>query len=258
MNRQQRLLGALRLEVFRSASLPIWSALCVVLGAAVIARVHFEIPWLHTMGDPASVAGWPFYLGFVSNVGALLWTAAASIFLFSFCVHRSSGGDTEWGRFLLCSGLFVGLLGLDDLFMLHEQVFPNYLSISQSLVVASYAGLAALYVARFAAVIAQTAYPVFVAAIAMLAASATLDQIHDHFSIAFGVAGFFEDAAKLLGIGTWLSYAIHTSAALLRREHSVPTHPAGEVWLKEFDLADGVRRAFGHFFRRDRSSISSN
>jgi len=235
MKHQQRVFAALRLEVFRSASLPIWAALGVVLGAAVIARVHFEIPFHHTMGDPANVTGWPFYLGFVSNVGALLWAAAASIFLFSFYVHRSSGGDAEWGRFLLCSGLFVGLLGLDDLFMLHEQVFPNYLSVSQSLVVASYAGLAALYVARFAALIAQTAYPVFVAAIAMLAASAALDQIQDHFSIAFTGAGFCEDAAKLLGIGTWLSYAIHTSAALLRGEYAALHAPA-----RRAELASGL------------------
>jgi hypothetical protein len=220
MNRQQQIVAALRLEVFRSASLPIWAVLCVVLGAAIIARVHFEIPFRHTMGDPANVTGWPFYLGFVSNVGALLWAAAASIFLFSFYVHRSRGGDAQWGGFLLCSGLFVGLLGLDDLFMLHDEVFPDYLSIGQSLVVASYAALASLYVARFASVIAQTAYPVFVAAMGMLAASAALDQIQDFFPTTLTGRDFCEDAAKLLGIGTWLSYAIHTSAAVLRREQA--------------------------------------
>ena len=227
MKRQQRVSGALHVAVFRSASLPIWAALGVVLGAAVTARVHFDIPWQHIIGDPAAVTGSPFYVGFVSNVGALLWAAGATIFLFSFHVHRSRGGDAEWGRFLLCSGLFVGLLGLDDLFMLHEEAFPEYLSISQLLVVASYAGLAALYVARFAAVIAQTAYPVFVVAIAMLAASVALDQIQDHFSIAFVGSAFCEDAAKLLGIGTWLSYAMHTSAALLRGEYAV-LHTARE------------------------------
>jgi len=220
MNRQPLVFGALRLEVFRSASLPIWAALCVVLGAAAMARVHFDIPWRHIMGDPAAVTGWPFYLGFISNVGALLWAAGASIFLFSFWVYRSSGGEPEGRRFLLCSGLFVGLLGLDDLFMLHDQVFPNYLSISQSLVVGSYGVLASLYVVRFAAVIAQTAYPVFVAAMAMLAASVGLDQMQDLFSIAFVGKGFWEDAAKLLGIGTWLSYAVHTCSALLRGERA--------------------------------------
>ena len=221
MKSQQRVFGALRLEVFRSASLPIWAALGVVLGAAVIARVYLDIPWRHMMGDPAAVTGSPFYVGFVSNVGALLWAAAASIFMFTSYVHRSRGGDAEWGRFLLCSGLFVGILGLDDLFMLHEEVFPKYLSIGQLLVVASYGGLAALYVTRFALVIERTAYPVLVAALAMLAVSVALDQIEDLFSIALVGRGFWEDAAKLLGIGTWLSYAIHTSAALLRGEYPV-------------------------------------
>lgn len=173
------------------------------------------------MGDPAAVRGRPFYLGFVSNVGAVLWAAAASVFLFSGWVHRSAGGDAQWGRFLLCSGLFVGLLGLDDLFMLHDQVFPNYLAIKQLVVVAGCAVLALLYVAHFAPVLRQTAYPVFAAAMAMLAASAALDQVQDHFPIEFLGRGFLEDALKLLGIGTWLSYAIHTSAALLGRPSSV-------------------------------------
>jgi hypothetical protein len=75
-------------------------------------------------------------------------------------------------------------------------------------------------VARFASVIAQTAYPVFVAAMGMLAASAALDQIQDFFPTTLTGRGFCEDAAKLLGIGTWLSYAIHTCAALLRREQA--------------------------------------
>ncbi|HEV3011089.1 MAG TPA: hypothetical protein VGX52_18850 [Burkholderiales bacterium] len=204
--------------------LPACVALCV-LGAAVIARACFGIPWRHMMGDPAAITGWPFYLGFVSNAGALLWAAGASIFLFSYYVHRTSGGDAQWGRFLLCSALFVGLLGLDDMFMLHDEVIPDYTPISQTLVVASYAGLAALYVVRFAPLIAQTAYPVFVAAIALLAFSAGIDQIQDRISIVMLGKGFWEDAAKLLGIATWLSYAVHTSAAVLRRERAPAVEP---------------------------------
>lgn len=217
MNSQLRHFRGLHLDAFRSASLPIWAALCAVLGAAVIAKVRFGIPWGHVMGDPAVVTGWPFYLGFVSNVGAVLWAAAASIFLFTYYVHRSNHGDAEWGRFLLCSGVFVSVLGFDDLFMLHDQVFPDYLSISQPLVIGSYAVLALIYVARFAPILLQTAYPVFLAAMGMLAFSVALDQLQDHLSFAFFGSGFFEDAAKLLGIGTWLSYAGHTSARLLGR-----------------------------------------
>lgn len=208
--------------------LPILAALGAVLGAALVARAWFGIPLKHMMGDPAAVAGWPFYLGLVSNVGGILWTAAASIFLFSFRVQRASGGNAEHARFLLCSGLFVGVLGLDDFFMLHEDVLPKYFAIGQWLVVGSYGLAAALYVVRFASVIAQGAYPVFVAAVAMLAASVALDQIQDRFSIAFAGIGFCEDAAKLLGIGLWLIYAIDTSAALLmaaQGRHAAPEEP---------------------------------
>jgi hypothetical protein len=216
----------------RLAWLPIGVALGI-LGAAVIARACFDIPWREVMADPAAVTGRPFYLGFVSNVGALLWAAGASIFLFSYHVHRTSGHDAEWGRFLLCSGLFVGLLGVDDMFMLHDYAIPRYTPISQTLVVASYAGLAALYTIRFAPLIAQTAYPVFVAAMAMLAFSAGLDQIQDRFSIAMFGKGFWEDAAKLLGIATWLSYAVQTSAAVLRRERAPAPEP---VWAARTNL----------------------
>ena len=48
----------------------------------------------------------------------------------------------------------------------------------------------------------------------LLAASATLDQLSDNFSISFRGEPFCEDAAKLLGIGAWMSYAIHTAAAV--------------------------------------------
>ena len=209
---------SLQLDVFRAITLPIWVVLCTVLGAAFFGRLQFGIPWQVMMGDPASATGAPFYLGFVSNVGAMLWASAASVFLFGFRVHRSSsGGDSEWGRFLLYSGVFVGVLGSDDLFMLHDQVFPDYLSVDQSLVIATYAVLALLYAMRFASLIAQTAYPVLIAAMGLLAVSVTLDQLSDNFSMSFRGEPFCEDAAKLLGIGAWLSYAIHTAAAAPRQ-----------------------------------------
>lgn len=210
------LVTSLRLDVFRAITLPIWVVLWTVLGVAVFGRLQFGIPWQVMMGDPAAATGAPFYLGFVSNVGAMLWASAASVFLFGFRVHRSSS-DLEWGRFLLYSGVFVGVLGIDDLFMLHDQVFPDYLSVDQSLVIATYAVLALLYAMRFATLIAQTAYPVLIAAMGLLAASATLDQLSDNFSMSFRGEPFCEDAAKLLGIGAWLSYAIHTAAAAPRQ-----------------------------------------
>lgn len=182
-----------------------------VLGLAVFARLAFAIPWNHLLGDPATAMGAPFYIGFVSNVGVVLWAATASIFLFSYRLLGRRGGEAEWRRFLLCSGLFVGWLGLDDLFLLHDHFFPDVLSISQPVIVGAYAMLALLYLWRFAPLIYRTDFLILLAAFCLLATSLALDQ----FPIPLLGRDLWEDAAKLLGIGAWLSYAVHTSIAVL-------------------------------------------
>jgi hypothetical protein len=210
----RRVVQALRLDVFYSTTVPIWSVLCVVLGGVVAAKMYYLIPLSVLMGDPAGVTGRPFYLGFVSNVGVVLWASTASIFLFAFGLHRRHG-EEEWRRFLLSSGLIVALLGLDDLFMLHDGVFRDYLSIPQPLVMAGYVLLLLLYLTRFASLLLRTAYPILIAALGLLGISLALDQIHDLLGTALAGRLLWEDGSKLLGIGAWLSYAIHTSASLL-------------------------------------------
>lgn len=210
---------ALRFDVFRGVSSPIWIVLGFVLGAAIFAKVRLDIPWYFLMGDPATATGWPFFVGFVSNVGVVMWAAIATLFLFRHHLERASRGPSEWSRFLLWSGLFTAALGLDDLFLLHDQALPEYLSISQPLVVGVYVVACLAYLLRFARQIARTAYPVFFVALGLLAVSLALDQVLDHWSIHVPASGFLEDAAKLFGIGTWLSYALHTCAALALPAH---------------------------------------
>lgn len=215
----QRLSRALRLDVFLTLSAPLWALVGALLSSIVVAKLFFDVPFHYTMNDPATASGERFYLGVASNVGALLWAANASILFFSYALYRRVGGDRETGRFLLCSGLFVALLAVDDVFLLHEVVFPDHLGVPQSLVVVSYGAIAVLYVARFALVLSQTAYPVAVVALGLLGLSAGFDQLRDLVS-AIEIPGelIWEDAAKLFGIGTWLSYSIHTGTALLLSE----------------------------------------
>jgi hypothetical protein len=211
------------LDVARRVSLPIWIALGAALAAAVLVKVRMDVPWYFVMGDPATTTRSPFFLGFISNVGALAWTATATVFLFRHFLERTVAGPSAWSRFLLCSGLFVALLGLDDLFLIHDQVVPDYLSASQGAVVAAYAAAGCAYLGVFRHQIALTAYPVLFAAFALLAISVGLDQLQDRWSIYLPASGFLEDAAKLLGVGTWLSYALHTCATLpvpRRSEHA--------------------------------------
>ena len=72
--------------------------------------------------DPIMVAGGEqseFYLGLFSNLGVVLWTAAAAICLFA-ASEMSAAPDRQARQLLLYAGLFTLLLMLDDLFMLHE------------------------------------------------------------------------------------------------------------------------------------------
>ena len=210
-----RLARLLRLDVFRSTTAPVWAVIGAILVGVAAAKAYLGIPLRVLMGDPAGVTGRPFYLGLVSNVGVLLWTSTASIFLFTSSLQRRAG-DEEWRRYLLWSGLFVAWLGLDDLFMLHDGVFRDELSIPQPLVMGTYVVLVFVYLARFAPQIVRTAYPVLLAAFGLLGTSMALDQIYDQFHVGLPARLLWEDGSKVLGIGAWLSYAIHTSAAILR------------------------------------------
>ena len=186
-----------------------------LLGAVAFARARDGIPWAHLLGDPATALEAPFYIGLVSNVGVLLWAATASVFLFGWALLRRRGGDVEWRGFLLYSGVFVAWLCLDDLFLLHDVVFPDVLGIPQPAVAAAYAALALAYLACFAPLVLRTDFLVLVLAFGLLAASLALDQLHAVRELLPIAAALWEDAAKLLGIGAWLSYGIATTVAVL-------------------------------------------
>jgi hypothetical protein len=187
---------------------PIWAVLAALLAAAVAVKVRTDVPWHHVMGDPATTTGWPFWVGFISNAGAIVWAATSAIFF----VARRLERDAVRHRFLLASGLFVAMLGVDDLFLLHEQAFPGLLGVPQTAVLAAYAVLAIAYAWTFRAQILATPYPLFLLAAVLLGTSVALDQLMDRFEIYLPASGFLEDACKLLGIGAWLAYAWRTAA----------------------------------------------
>ena len=208
--RARMALGGERLRAgLISTLVPIWAVLGALLAAAVAVKVRTDVPWHHVMGDPATTTGWPFWVGFISNAGAILWAATGAIFIVARRLERSAGAR---GRFLLASGLFVAMLGVDDLFLLHEQAFPGLLGVPQTAVLAAYAVLAIAYAWTFRAQIMATPYPLLLIAAALLGTSVALDQLMDRFEIYLPASGFLEDACKLLGIGAWLAYAWRTAA----------------------------------------------
>ena len=78
--------------------------------------------------DLAQTCGYPIGVGMISNIGILLWGAAASICLFT---TFSENINSDISKLLLLGGAFSGLLCIDDFFLLHDRyIGPDFLNLT--------------------------------------------------------------------------------------------------------------------------------
>lgn len=160
-----------------------------------------EVPIGNLTRDPSAVMGAPFHTGILSQTGIFFWSASAAICIFTAKVISKYPDSFKLKRFLIVSGLLTMLLGLDDIFLLHESVFPS-LGIHEKVVYATYAGLVLFYLSKFYRVILDTKYIFLVMALGFFA----LSVIFDKSSIPGIDPYLLEDGAKIIGIVSWLFY----------------------------------------------------
>lgn len=192
------------------------SALPLAITALLVGGVLFLHRWKGVpigdlTGDPAAVGGHPIYIGFLSQAGLFLWSAAAAICLFTASTLSRHQRLFDTRRFLFASGLLTVLLGLDDAFLLHESLFPR-LGVPEKIVYSGYAAVVLVWLVRFRAAIRHSEYGVLGLALACFGTSLTLDVLEP----AVGLDRFlFEDGAKFAGIVSWLTYFVSTAALAL-------------------------------------------
>jgi len=174
----------------------------LALGGLALVRKFTGIPLPVFMEDPAATMETPFYVGIVSNVGILLWCASAAICFFCAAILLRDKDDRNRQTFFFCSGLMLSLLLLDDLFMMHESILPDYLGIPQNLVQASYVAMALLYVWRFWKMIFNAHHTMLFLAFGLLGFSVLCDVVP--FRVTAHL--LFEEGSKLLGITSFLIY----------------------------------------------------
>lgn len=139
------------------------------------------------------------------------WYASAAICLFSARVLSTQTGNLKIKPFLLVSGLLALILGLDDAFLLHEEVIPRFLGVPEEAVYVIYVGFVLFYLVIFYPVIRKTEYVLLIMAFVFFGVSVSLDFFEPP-----GIDPFlFEDAAKLVGLVSWLAYFFRTSALSL-------------------------------------------
>ena len=159
-----------------------------------------------------------FYRGALSNIGILLWWTSTSVCAFAAFLFRFKKPGWSSGRvFLVYMTVFTGLLALDDLFMLHEEVLPVRLGVSELALYAVYGVLAAGFIG-FIQILLETDFLLLGLAFGFFAFSVLTDQgmLGFLFNIRGGAELVAEDLSKMLGIVCWVVFSLRTAVQLLR------------------------------------------
>jgi len=144
--------------------------------------------------------------GVQSNLGVLVWWAAASVSFFSAAILHQRQGDGTSRSFLLWSGIVTAVLALDDFFMFHDELAPRHLRTDQNLVQLGIVALAAWHLFRFRHHILCCDTRHLLLSMVFFGASLTIDSFQESWSSPLRI--FFEDGFKLLGIVSWSAYIV--------------------------------------------------
>lgn len=178
-------------------------ALAVVAGLAL----YSEHPRSDFTRDTAAVARLPPYVGLLSNLGMLVWTASAVLALTTAALLLRAGRRDEVSGFFTVLGLLTCLLLGDDLFMLHEWVLP-YLGLPGDSLLAVQACALLYLLYRFRAVYLEANLLFLGSALAGFGAGVMVDAIPvgvlpAHFLL--------EDGCKFFGIVNWLAFTVQSA-----------------------------------------------
>jgi hypothetical protein len=186
--------------------------LAILVAVAIVSAVSGIPPGKFTR-DPAALMDAHPLLGAISNLGIMLWSAAAAIVLFTAGVLRRKAWDRELIGYLVASGAITLLLGFDDLFMLHEELLPRYFHAPETLVYLVYIALVLSWLVRFRELILHTDYLLLAAALGFFTVSVAMDRFPDAWLITWPYLFLIEDGFKLIGIVSWLAYFVSVGFA---------------------------------------------
>jgi hypothetical protein len=186
-----------------------WLLVVLALLFAIFASTVKDIDLDVFTQDPNAQLNAPFYLGFFSNLGIMVWSAAFTICFYG--AYRVVGISAMRNReFLMVSGLITFLMALDDLFQLHELVFPAYFNISDNMVYLTYINIYLIYFIRYKRELLNSDFMALGLAFFLLGLSTIIDLL----PLPMPKDTFLEDAIKLLGAVTWLVYYTRTATEL--------------------------------------------
>lgn len=192
-----------------------------VFGLMIAARIFKGIEIGVLTRDPAQLAGVPVYTGALSNVGVLIWAGTAAVCLYSAALIHRGRRRQRSAAFLFAAGSITTWLLVDDFFMLHEIVLPQYLGVPQEVDYGLMLLALLTFLIGFASTIMGTDFVLLGIALAAFGVSIGSDVFEPHLRHIVGYY-LFEDGAKFFGIVNWSAYFIITSAKEVTSSVLVP------------------------------------
>ena len=172
----------------------------------------YDIKLSLVVRDLAQTCGYLIGVGMISNIGILLWGAAASICLFT---TFSGKINSDISKLLLIGGAFSGLLCVDDFFLLHDRyIGPDFLNLT-------YLAISILILVRFKKILKKIGLFNLVISILFLGLSIFFDGvIQQIFNQSYELTQLIEEWFKFLGIVCWLNFWCKASSYALKFSES--------------------------------------
>ena len=162
--------------------------------------------------DPTETMNAPFYIGAFSNIGIIIWSGAAVLCFFTAMQIKEVTAFREDYIFLIASAFITLMLTTDDLFLIHEEVFPKYFHVPENAVILTYINIFIIYLILFRNKILSTEFIILALAFTFIG----LAKMSDLIPLPLKKDTFLEDAIKLFGIVSWFIYFFRFCRQLLQ------------------------------------------
>jgi hypothetical protein len=189
---------------FKNARKDIFNALLLIgflLGMIQLIHAWRNIPYENLVRDPNAITGMPKYIGFISQFGVFLWFASVGICFMGYFLTRGIESVNQKSKYLLYFGIFSLMLGLDDAYMLHEELAHR--GLYEEMFFGVYAVMLLVFILKFLKLFFQTYFILLVLSGFCLASSIAVDK-YDHTLF------LLDDSFKVSGIVFWFVYFFRT------------------------------------------------
>ena len=192
----------------------IYNGILIIVFASIwIIGSRFLIDFGLITRDPNQLAGFHPFIGILSQIGIIMWSSTASLCFLAYVFAKNSA-DKNFRRFLFFSAFLTAWLLLDDIFIIHEILGPEYFHIKQNYFYGIYFFVTLVYLLSFLRVILRTEFVLLIIAFIYFGLSIILDYVSSKMD--YEINTLIEDAFKFFGIMMWFLYFLRLCIKVAR------------------------------------------